>query len=117
MWWQIRLADRRGLLTGTGLSRVQSLASEIMLLDESGVFERGRAQIRAALAAKPQAVSERVPSGGPDLVVDELTEANADDEGEGVTFLMPEDFSGADAMEVLAQMGRGGTVTADDFDG
>ena len=103
---------------------MQDFALQLCLLDEDGSFERGREQIRSGMiqpevgpgqrANLARSVKHRVPDADA-VVVEELTDDNVDDEG--VTLLMPEDFSGADAMEVLAQIGNTMDLYGEDFDG
>lgn len=85
---------------------MQDFALEIVLARET--IKEAQERISNALLGK------LAPANSDDVVVEEVTDDNFNDEAE-VIYQMPE-FDPADAADVLAMMGQGGTITMNDID-
>lgn len=95
MLGKIRLADRQGLLSQPRMSRVQVHALSVLALNDSIIeadetWERMKRDLQLDL---------------PPLQDDDWSK----EEGP-IEWVMPEDFSPADAMDVLAQLGGSGMM-------
>ena len=102
---KLRLAERRGLLEGRNVSRVQEFGLEILVVNESiGSAMADLDRRRSMVSMRP---------GEDDVIVEEVTEANVYDDGDDIVWKMPE--TGRDEMaDFLASMGQIGTMTAAD---
>lgn len=105
MLGKIRLAERRGLLEGRNLSRVQEFGLEILIINET--MDEAMADLQ------PSAMVPMRPDDDGAVVVEEVTEANVDDDDPNIVWKMPE--MGRDEMlDLMSSVGQVGTMTAAD---
>lgn len=103
---QIRLAERRGLLTGPGAGRVQVAALAALMVHEAVV----RAEEALAYATQPF-VGIEAPEDDP-APIEAVLKGD-----EPLSWSATESFSQDDVMGILSEIGRGGTITLDDVEG
>lgn len=96
MLGKIRLADRQGLLSQPRMNMVQVAAVGVLLQED---------QIQEVRREFDRMVE--------DFSLDEPDDPSGD-EGP-VSWVMPQDFTPTDAMEVLRTLGQGGTMSFEDL--
>lgn len=101
---QIRLADRRGLLSGPGAGRVQVAALAALMVHE--------AVVRAEESLEYAQTSVAVDAPEDVEVAKEALEGDAP-----FSWSASETFTEDDVMGILSGLGRGGTITLDDVEG
>jgi len=107
MLGKIRLAERRGLLVGRDASRVQVFATEIAIMSET--MQDTLLELRSMVPMRPATEDE------PDEVIEEeVTEANVDDDGENIVWKMPE-YDRDELLDLMADLGQIGSMTVADL--